>query len=383
MDDATALIAYRFAVAAVVSGSFSLLQAAGEFVIGVAGGVAIGLAVSWACAELLKRIEDRPTEAVLTLMLPYFSYLPADALGVSGVMAAVTSGLYFGWRAPQLWSPRTRLQLNGLWEVLVFTLNSLLFVLVGLQLPAVLDGIGGESPLRLLAYALAVALTVMAVRMIWIFPFTYGPRMLSRRIRERDPSPPWQQPFLIGFTGMRGAVSLAAALAIPETIAGGGAFPARDLIIFLTFTTIIWTVCVEGLSLPWLLRKLDVRDDGANEREEDHARLAAAEAAILRIDELRDEEWVREDTAERVRGQYDFRRRRFRTRLGKMDGTADGDDPDERSLAYQRLTRELLSAQRDALAQLRREGRIGDEAMRRVERDLDLEDTRLDLERTA
>ena len=185
---------------------------------------------------------------------------------------------------------------------------------------------------------------------------------------------------------MRGAVSLAAALSIPITVQGGGEFPYRDLIIFLTFATIVFTVCVEGLSLPVLLRRLALNLDREELREEDIARLVAAEGALARIARLREEEWVREDTADRMANLYRFRRRRFRTRLGKEIGddglpVPDDEDANERSRDYQRLVREILEAQRDALISLRRDGRISDDTMRRIERDLDLEDARLDFER--
>jgi CPA1 family monovalent cation:H+ antiporter len=383
VNDATALIAFRFAVAAVVTGTFSLVDAVGDFALGIAGGVAIGLAIGVVSVELLRRIDDPPTEAVLTLLMPYFAYLPAEALGLSAVVAAVTAGIYSAMRAPRIFTPTSRLQLNAL---VIFLLNGALFVLVGLQLPELLDALDGFGPGEVALYAAVVIATVIAVRFAWVFPATYLPRALSRRVRENDPWPGWQGPFAIAFTGMRGAVSLAAALSIPETIEGGGEFPFRDLIIFLTFATIVFTVCVEGLTLPALLRGLGLGADEAELREEDKARLLAAEGALRRIEQLREEEWVRDDTAERLSGLYRFRQRRFRARLGK-EPVDDGlslpldEDTDSRSRDYQRLLREILEAQRDTLIDLRREGRISDDAMRRIERDLDLEDARLDYER--
>ena len=379
VNDSTALIALQFAIAA-VGGTFSFVEASRDFIVDVAGGAAIGVAVGAVVAYVRRRVEDAPTEAVLSLATAYFAYLPAAALGLSGVIAAVTVGIYLGWRASQLTSPQTRTQLVALWQLLVFLLNSLLFVLVGLTLPSVIDGLENRPAGQLALYAMLVALTVMAVRFAWIFPFTYGPRLLFPRIRERDPYPGWRNVFVVAFTGMRGAVSLAAALIIPPDL------PGYDLILFLVFTTIAWTVLLEGLALPGLMRALGVRDDGSAVREEDHARLVAAEAAIRRIDELETEDWVRQDSAERLRNAYRFRQRRFRTRLGKPvleDGLplAPGEDADERSRAYQRLVREVLDAQRDALLALRRQAAIGDDTLRRIERDLDLEDIRLDLER--
>ncbi len=386
VNDATALIAFRFAVAAVVEGTFSLVDAIGEFALGIVGGVAIGLVIGKIAIELLRRIDDAPTEAVLTLMMPYFAYLPAELLDLSAVVAAVTAGLYAALRAPRVFTPVTRLQLNALWELVIFVLNGTLFVLVGLQLRGIVESLDGFSAGEVAWYAAAIVGTLVVVRFAWLFPATYLPRMLSARIRERDPAPPWQTPFAIAFIGMRGAVSLAAALSIPITVRGGGEFPYRDLIIFLTFAAIVFTVCVEGLSLPVLLRRLALNLDREELREEDIARLVAAEGALARIARLREEEWVREDTADRMANLYRFRRRRFRTRLGKEIGddglpVPDDEDANERSLDYQRLVREILEAQRDALISLRREGRISDDTMRRIERDLDLEDARLDFER--
>ena len=371
INDATALTAFKFAVAAATAGTFSLSEAAGEFVLSVAGGLAIGAAVGVVVVWLRVRIADGATQSFFSLVSAYFAYLPADALGVSGVVAAVTTGIYVGWNTPRIVDATTRLQLYAMWDVVVFLLNSMLFVLVGLQLPSVLDDLQERDPARLALYALVIALAVMAIRFAWVFPATYLPRLVSRRLREKDPTPRWQSIFVVAFTGMRGAVSLAAALAIPESVAG------RDLIVFLCFTTILWTVCVEGLSLPWLLRRLGVQEDDTPQREEDKARMVAAEAAIRRIDELADEDWVREDTAERVRGMYRFRRDRFRERLGKeVDGRFE-ENIDGRSLDFQRISREMIVAQRDALNELRRQGHIGDDVMRRVQRDLDLEESRL------
>ena len=290
-------------------------------------------------------------------------------------------------RAPRIFTPTSRLQINALWELMIFLLNGALFVLVGLQLPEIIDALDGYTVGEVAGYAAAVIGTVVVVRFLWVFPATWLPRALSRRVRERDPWPGWRAPFAIAFTGMRGAVSLAAALSIPEIIEGGGAFPFRDLIIFLTFATIVFTVCVEGLTLPALLRGLGLGADEAELREEDKARLLAAEGALRRIEQLREEDWVRDDTAERLSGLYRFRQRRFRARLGKPVTEDDGlslpldEDTDGRSHDYQRLLREILEAQRDTLIDLRREGRISDDAMRRIERDLDLEDARLDFER--
>ena len=378
INDGTALVAYRFALGAVLSGSFSLWLAGIQFVLSAIGGVAIGLLTGYVVASIRRRLDNPLVEITISLVTAYFAYLPAEALGVSGVLAAVTVGIYMGWRAPELITPSTRIQAFSIWEILTFLLNTALFVLIGLQLRPLLEGLAGESPAQLALYAAAVVAAVIGTRIVWVFVLTYLPRRVSAKLRERDPSPPWQLTFLVSWTGLRGAVSLAAALAIPQTLASGEPFPGRDLIIFLTFCVIVATLVFQGLSLPPLIRALDLEDDDSDRREETEARLRAAEAAIGRIDELAGEEWVRDGTADRLRGLYDYRRRRFATLLGETDGQGDETDYEGRTGAFMRLRMELLQAERDTLVRMRNERRISDEVLRRVERDLDLEEARLE-----
>jgi CPA1 family monovalent cation:H+ antiporter len=260
-----------------------------------------------------------------------------------------------------------------MWEILFFLLNGLLFALIGLQLPAILDALSGHSTGSLIGYAVLVTAAVIVARFVWVFAAMYLPYLL--RGRQADVAPHWQAKTILAWSGIRGAVSLAAALALPLTTDAGASFPNRDLIVFLTFAVILGTLVVQGLTLPGLIRVLSLEDDGLAEKEEAKARIRAAEAALARLEELVDEDWVREDTAERMRGLYNFRRDRFRSRFDPDgDGTVE-----ERSTNYQRLRRELLDAERHAVNELRRNGRIDDEVMRRVVRDLDLEDARLDV----
>jgi NhaP-type Na+/H+ or K+/H+ antiporter len=312
---------------------------------------------------------------MIAFLSGYFAFLPASAIGASGVLAVVTTGIYMGWYTPELTTVATRLQGEGFWAIFNFTLNALLFGLVGLQLQPILDGLSGHSTAQLIAYAAAITAVVVATRLVLIFPLTYLPRFLFRRIRERDPYPPWQWPAFVGWTGMRGAVTLAAALAIPLTTDTGARFPNRDLIVFLAFCVVLGTLVVQGGLLPLVIRWLRLEDDGLEAKEEAKARILAAEAAIARLDELIDDGSVWEDTAQRLRGLYQFRSNRFRARFD------DGDDGaiEEQSLQYQRARRELLEAERSAVVALRNEGRIADEVMQRVTRDLDLEDSRLDV----
>jgi CPA1 family monovalent cation:H+ antiporter len=273
-----------------------------------------------------------------------------------------------GWYTPELTTERTRLSGDAFWEILVFLVNALLFVLVGLQLRRIVDELAGISSARLAGYSALVCGTVMLARIVWVPIFTYLPRWAFRSIRERDPYPPWQWPALISWVGIRGAVSLVAALALPTD------FPERSLIVFLTFTVIVATLVLQGLTLPGLIRVLGISDDGSAEREDAKARIRAAEAALARLEELVEDGAVRPDTAQRIRGALGFRRDRFRARFD------DGDDGaiEEQSVAYQRLMRQLLDAERAAVVALRNEGVIDDAVMQRVQRDLDLEAARLD-----
>ena len=373
VNDGTALVAYRVAVAAVVTGSFSLASASGRFLLNVAGGIAVGLAVGFVIRQMRRRLDNPPVEITISILSGYFAYLPAQAAGVSGILAAVTAGIYMGWYTPELTTPQMRLQGTAVWEILFFLLNALLFALIGLQLPAIIDALSGTSPGTLVYYAVIVTAAVLGARFVWIFGATYVPRLLPRA--RAGPAPSWKEATILTWSGMRGAVSLAAALALPLTTDAEAPFPDRHLIVFLTFAVILGTLVLQGLTLPSLIARLGLEDDRLAEKEEAKARIYAAEAALARLEELLEEEWVLDDTADRLRGLYTFRRERFRTRFdAESDRTIE-----DRSTNYQRLRHELLQAEHRAILELRRSGRIDDAVMRRVERDLDLEDARLDL----
>jgi monovalent cation/hydrogen antiporter len=375
VNDGTALVLYKVAVVAVVTGTFSIWDAGLRLVWSIVGGVAIGIVVGYLVAAVRRRLDNPPLEVTIALLTGYFAFIPAAAAGASGVLAVVTAGVYLGWRTPELTSVQTRLQGQGVWEILTFVINALLFALVGLQLPHILDALGGTSTSTLIGDALVVTGAVVLTRLVWVPTFAYLPRWLFRSIRERDPYPPFSYPLVISWGGLRGAVSLAAALALPLTTDGGTPFGQRDLIVFLTFCVILGTLVVQGLSLPTLIRALHLEEDGIADREEAKARIKAARAALRRLDELAVEDWVREDTAERMRGLYNFRQNRFKARF--EDGGDGGIE--QQSTSYQRLRRELLDAERAEIVQLRRDGIINDDVMHRVERDLDLEDARLDV----
>jgi monovalent cation/hydrogen antiporter len=372
-NDWTALVLYKFAVAAVVSGSFSIWEAFPKFIATGVGGVLIGLVAGRIIREVRARIDDPPTEITISLLSGYAAYLPAEELGLSGVIAAVTTGLYMGWHTPQLTTPLMRLQGIALWEILTFLLNGVLFLLVGLQLPAILENLTGQQTAELLWWGFLVSVVVIVVRLAWGFTVPYLIRAVDRREvqRERRSSPASR--LAVGWAGMRGSVSLAAALAIPLTIEGGGEFPNRELIIFLAFAVIFVTLVGQGLTLGPLIAWLGLEDDGAEEQEERVARRAIAEAGLARLEEIGEPDWVSAETVGRVNALLDYRRQRF-------DALADGDGQpfEDRAGAYRRLMYDVYDAQREELVAMRNRGDISDEVRRKIERDLDLEESRLE-----
>ena len=368
VNDGSALVLYKAALGAAVGETFSLVDTTGRIVLNVAGGIAVGLAAGYVVRQVRRRLDDPPVEIAIAVLSGYLAYLLAAAAGVSGVLAAVTIGVYMGWYTPELTNERTRLSGDAFWEILVFLVNALLFVLVGLQLHGIISSLSGLSSPRLTGYAALVCATVIVTRIVWVPIFTYLPRWAIRSVREHDPYPPWQWPAVISWVGIRGAVSLVAALALPID------FPDRQLIVFLTFAVIVATLVIQGLTLPALIRVLGVSDDGGVGREEAKARIKAAEAALARLEELVADGAVRDDTAARIRGAFGFRRDRFRARFDEDDDGA----IEEQSTAYQRVMRELLDAERAALIALRNDRIIDDNVMHRVQRDLDLETARLD-----
>lgn len=374
-NDATALVAYRVAVGAVVAGSFSLADAGLRFVLGGVGGVAVGLAVGALAAEIRKRISDDQVNVTVSLLTGYAAFVPADSLGASGILATVTAGIYMGIRGPRILPAGTRLQGYFVWDILDFVVNAILFVLIGLQLRAVVDGLSGYSAGTLGGYALAVAGVVVGTRLVWFFTVPYLIRALDRRESQRARRLGAQWRLVMAWSGMRGAVSLAVALALPLTTHAGRGFPRRDLIVFLTFAVIFFTLVVQGLSLPALIRRLGVADGDADADEEVRARLVATRAAIDQIDALAGEDWTRDETVERLRALYEYRKRRFAARAGRIED----EGYEDRSLAYQRMVQLVLGAQREALLRMRSDGELSNQMMNQILRELDLEESRLEI----
>ena len=377
-NDATALVAFKVALAAAVGESVSAGHTILDFFAEAGGGVLVGVAVGWVIGEVRRRVTDINTELTISLFSAYGAFIPAQELGVSGVLAAVTCGVYLGFRAPEIASPESRMQSNGIWTTLTFLLNAALFILIGLQLPSIVDGLEGRPAGEVIGYAAAVCAAVIVVRFAWNFLMTVLIRTLDRRPSQLARRANWRVRVVGGWAGMRGAVSLAAALSLPLQTDSGAPLPGRDLVLFITFALILVTVVGQGLTLPWLIRTLHATEDGTEEQNEElRARLSIARAALDRIGELEGEDWTREDSIERVRRLYEFRQRRFKVQAGKVEDDEEGIE--ERSLRYQRMMHEIYAAQRHALLVLRNERQISSEVMRRVERELDLEETRLEV----
>lgn len=369
-NDATALVLYRFAVVAVSTGTFSLGEASGTFVLIVIGELIYGLAVGWLSLRLRQWASEPRVEITLSLMTPYLAFWVPAHFGGSGVLATVACGLYVSWTGPRLIPFATRLQGIFFWDLIVYLIEGLVFLVTGLQARTLLEQAHAFTIHDVLIATAWTTLIAIAARFIWMFPATYFPRWLSPRLRKRDPSPPWQAPFFLAFTGIRGVVSLAVALAIPYTTLNGQPFPHRDLILFVTFGVIIITLVGQGLMLPYVVRWLGLSRIGKKEhKDEIRAELRARQAALRQV-EKRLEKAIKEhdlpgDAIAHLRTRNQGRLQILPTNL------TEGLDHMRRTA---RVKAELIEAEREFIYKLLRDGKITDEARRRIEYELDLEE---------
>jgi CPA1 family monovalent cation:H+ antiporter len=375
VNDATALVAYRLAIVGVTTGSFSWMQGTSQFFLIGLGGIATGLAIGWLAEQFHRRVDDAPIEITFSLLTAFGAYLVAERLHVSGVLSVVAAGLYLGWRAPEITSYRTRLRGGPVWEMLEFVLNGLVFLLIGLQLPSILARLDRDQmpPHLVLGYAILITAAIIVVRLLWVLPTLYVPRLVFKNHCRNEPRPRWQNMVIIGWTGMRGVVSLAAALALPVANADGTPFPGRDLILFITFVVIFATLVLQGLSLPWLIQRLGVKDDGIAEKEEREARLLANQSALDQLDQLASPDAPGHEARARLRTEYEDQILQLQSEAARESGA-----PLRLfSLEYERLTREALQVERRTILRLRNDGAINDEVLRRIQRDIDLAEARL------
>jgi Na+/H+ antiporter len=376
VNDGTGLVAFRVAVGA-VGGTFVFWEAGLSFLLVGGGGLLVGLIIARIVLPLWARLEEPSIFITFSLLIPYSVYILAEeVLHVSGILAVVSYGLYQGWRSPRLYpDASTRIQALSFWSVLVFLLEALLFVLVGQQLPSIVGNIEEYSISEVLIYAALVYGVVLGARLLWFFTMPYLHPVFDRLLRNRYLRSPWQERLVMSWSGMRGAVSLAAALAVPLTIEGGAQFPQRDLILFLTFAVILATLVLQGFTLGPLIGALRLRsDDEAGKLVELKARLDAARAALEKLERLGDDRRVSPEGRERMREYYEERIRRYEAGL-QAGGTTE--EYAESSAAWRDWRRELLAAEREAVLSSRDQGKISPEVMRRIERDLDLEESRI------
>ena len=373
-NDATALILYRFAVAAISTGVFSLPKAGGTFVAIVVAELLFGLAVGWLSLRMRHRARDPQVEITLSLITPYMAYWVPEHFGGSGVIATVACGLYMSWNGPLLISSATRLQGIFFWDLVIYLIEGFLFLLTGFQMRLLFEK-SKAFPIEdiLFAVGLVTAMVIIA-RFAWVFPAIYLPRLMSKRLRARDPLPPWRNAFVIAFTGVRGAVSLAAALALPFALPNGDAFPYRDQILFVSFGVIFITLVGLGLGLQPVVRWLGLAKDGRNEHIAEHeaeiaARREALDAALKSLDAITDDRELSDEVVKLLRARHEVR-------ANQLPDSLDPDRHDVSAMGTE-LTRELISAERKFIHSLLRDGKITDETRRRIERDLDLEEASL------
>jgi monovalent cation/hydrogen antiporter len=368
LNDATALTIYSIALAVAAGGAFSPTTAMVTFAAAMLGGCAIGVAVGWIIAEIRARLEDTPVEMTISLLTPYAAFLPADRLDVSGVIATVAAGLYLGHRGSHIMGADARLTGRALWETITFLLNGFVFIVMGLEVPLLLRALTPSLAIQFVGIGVGVAIALILVRALWIF----GTVFLPQRIRGRPDA--FGCALILSWAGMRGVVSLAAALALPLTVPSGGPFPARDALVIVTLTVIVLTLLGQGLTLPWLIRALRLGQDVGLREEEARARQRLLEAATRRIDQLYPVWPGHHPLLDQLRQTYRHRSEH----VERQHDPSAGDGEDRELIEHREIRRTVIDAEREALLRLRAEGEVNDEMLRDLERELDLEERRMD-----
>ncbi|MGV3559577.1 Na+/H+ antiporter [Larkinella arboricola] len=386
LNDASALIAYRYAVAAVMTGSFVLWQASLQFLFVAGGGMLIGGVLGWLLALVLRRISSATIQTSLTLLAPYLAFLAAEHVHTSGILAVVCTGLLITRRAPEVFSPQARLESRAVWDTTIFLLEGIVFILIGLQLPAIVEGLRGYTVEQLALYSVAVSVVTIVIRILWVFFSTYYPRLLGRSASTNgtasDPNKQpneidWRNVLIVAWTGTRGVISLATALALPLTLANGQLFPQRPLILFLAFVVILVTLVLQGLTLPLLVRLLGVKPQNEQAREAQSLELLLASRALKYLE--------RDFPMPLSGGHKQALIRRYQLLVTELGATLNEAEPasnpagDHSSVNEMRTAERTLSEYQQALlVELARENRFSDDVLRAAERRLDLEMARLD-----
>lgn len=376
VNDATGLIAYRYAIAA-TSGTFIFWLAGINFFYVAGLGIALGLIIGYVFFWIHKITPNNATtDTTFTLLTPYAAYLIAEEFHASGVLSVVVAGLFLSPRSSQVFSNRTRLQAAAVWDTMIFVLNGVIFILIGLQLPIILNHITSDSIGTLFWYGAVVSIAAVLARIIWVFPGTYLPRWLSKSIRIREPRPSIRNVSIVAWSGMRGIVSLAAALGLPLMVSETKAFPNRDLIIFLTFCVIFVTLVMQGMTLRKLIHWLGVKSDDQHIKDEERIRVQLAAHVIEHIEENYSLE-LSDIVLNQIKSKYEIRIQRIRKDESEHRMTPEQIDE------LHRIQNELISRERALILNLRKEGKVSDELVRKIEYELDLEEARLALDQST
>ena len=374
VNDASSLIVFRFALATIATGEFVLWKAGLDFFLVAGMGIVVGLAIATVLYFVHKYFPTTPAiDTALTFITPYMMYIAAEHFEYSGVLAVVSGGLFLSFRAHEVFAYQSRMQSTYVWETVIFLLNGIVFILIGLQLPEVMKGLGAYSLLQLISYAVIISVVTIIIRIIWVYPGTYLPRILSKKVREKEVRPNWRTTFIVAWSGMRGVVSLASALAIPLTL-DGRAYPNRDLILFITFVVILFTLVLQGLSLPWLIRVLKIEDPGENMTEQKaiiNARLATVSLEYMQSNY--DGEISQFEPFRLLKDRYEKIIELADTRYMDVDNNATIGF----ARAYRKMLVEIVGIKREEIRKIRRDQVCSDELIRTKERELDLEEARL------
>ncbi|MEX6687222.1 Na+/H+ antiporter [Danxiaibacter flavus] len=374
INDASSLILFRVALATILTGQFALVKAETDFVIVGLMGTVIGLTLAHIIYAIHRFLPTNASiDTAISLISPYLMYIAAEHFHFSGVLSVVTGGLFLSFRSQDIFSYNSRLQMHNVWSTIVFMLNGVVFILIGLQLRSIINGIEGYSISQAIMYALLISLLIMLIRIAWVFPGAYIPRLLSKKIRTNEPDPGWKNVFIIGWSGMRGVVSLASALAIPLTLTDGKAFPHRDLILFISFVVILFTLVLQGLSLPFLIRLLKINPAGDEASLELAIRLRLAEISLDYMDENY-KELADNDAYRRVKDRY---ARMIEIAGNRLSAASKEDNAASFLPKYRQMLINLVTIRRNELKKMRKENSFPDELIRKKEEELDLEEARL------
>ena len=375
INDASSLIIYRFAIASILTGMFSFGHASGQFILVSLMGIVIGLVIANILYLVHQYVPTTPSvDTAITLISPYLCYLAAEYYHFSGVLSVVSAGLFLSWRSDEIFNYQSRLQATNVWEALIFILNGMVFILIGLQLPVIIKDLDGFTLGQATGFGMAISLLVVVVRMIWIFPAAYLPYYLSKRIRKKETLPHWKAVVLAGWSGMRGVVSLAAALALPLTMTNGTAFPFRNTILFITFCVILMTLVVQGLTLPMLIKFFKIPDPDNLEEEEKKLRMYLSYSAIEFIESNYAQEDATRDALHHIKTKFEKRIDQIQRRMVAADLSHHSEDVFRE---FNKLQLHMIDFERKELKTMRRKNQNSEEVLRKLEYELDLEEAAL------